>query len=120
MKKSILIPVILSLVFFAVNLYAQDSAKIVSESEDLVVVSKKVVLPVIKEKPTVKQDTEKVVEFTLEEFESESQYKVVVYDIKGNEVFTLRSEKDIEIEKLPANAKLLMRDGRTTYYIYDK
>ncbi|MBT28686.1 MAG: hypothetical protein CMO01_03415 [Thalassobius sp.] len=120
MKKSILIPVILSLVFFAVNLYAQDSAKIVSETEDLVVVSKEVVLPVIKEKATVKQEAEKVVEFTLEDFEIESPYKVIVYDVKGNEVFTLSSTKDIEIEKLPANAKLLMRDGKTTYYIYDK
>lgn len=120
MKKSVIIPIILSLVFIAVNLYAQENKSLVTNSDELVVVSKEVVLPVIKVNPSIEKEKEVFVEFSLEDFELEGQYKVIVYDISGDEVFTLRSEKSIEIDKLPKNAKLLMKDGKSTYYIIDK
>ncbi len=65
-------------------------------------------------------EPEKIVEYTLEDFEEISDFKVVLYDIQGNEVFTLTSKSEIAIDKLPKNANLLMEEGKTTYFIVDQ
>ncbi len=118
MKKSVIIPILLSLLIISVNLYAQTGTA--QQNDSIVLISKKMNLSVNEVSVEEINETEKIVEYTLEDFEEVSPYKIIVYDIDGNEVFTLSSYSEIAFDKVPKNAKLLMKEGKKTFYIVDK
>jgi len=118
MKKSVIIPILLSLLIIGANLYAQTSTK--QQGDSIVLISKKITLPTEHKSIDQISESEKIVEFTLEDIEEVRPYKVIVYDIEGNEVFTLSSYSKIDFDKVPKNAKLLMKEGKKTFYIMDK
>jgi|GEM_PF-5952567 len=121
MKKSVIIPILFSLLILAANLYAQTSTEAISKTDDTVaLISKKIAFTEYSTNEVQYTEPEKIVEYTLEDFEEISDFKVVLYDIQGNEVFTLTSKSKIAIDKLPKNANLLMEEGKTTYFIVDQ
>lgn len=125
MKKSVLFPVLLSLIILAMNLYAQDSKKTQPFRGDTALALNKVTVAPQNADPksevsNVENEENQFVEITLEDIEpTEEMREVVVYDSEGEIIYSEKYLEEMDSTKLPEGAQFLMEDSSVKYFVVD-
>ncbi|WP_020529254.1 hypothetical protein [Flexithrix dorotheae] len=122
MKKSVLFPVLLSLIILAMNLYAQDSKKTQPFRGDTALALNKVTVAPQNADPKseVENEENQFVEITLEDIEpTEEMREVVVYDSEGEIIYSEKYLEEMDSTKLPEGAQFLMEDSSVKYFVVD-